>query len=119
MKQRDLFFIAAGVGVLYFLTRPSTTYAGPGQVPPNPNVTPVPIPGVGSLVGSLSNWLGGIFNPGGTPVSYGNPGINVVTNPGAYPNTPPGNVTYDSGNPCDPASVQYNPDVCAELYPNG
>jgi hypothetical protein len=112
MSKNKLPLIVAGVGVLYLMSRRSPVYGGAGTTVPGSGAYSVP--GVGSLVTGLTNFIGSLFHPG---VTYGNPGINVVSNPGAYPNTPPdyGGYATDSGNPCDSASVQYNPDICAEL----
>jgi hypothetical protein len=114
MTKKDLPLILAGVGVLYLITRPRTVSAtGSTAV-----VVPA-IPGVGSLVtgisGFLSHLLGGGYDTGTQVSTISNPGINPVTNPGVYPSGGGTSGPYDSGDPCDPSSVQYNPDVCTEM----
>lgn len=111
MSKKDLPLIIAGVGVLYLVTRSSSSpaYSGSGTTVPGGGVS---IPGVGSLVSSISNLIGSFFHGG---VTVSNPGTDVVNNPGGYPNFVGTPGPPDSGDPCDVRSVQFNADVCTEM----
>ena len=111
MKKNETVLLIAGVGILYLMSRSSSAYGS--TVPVAGGGT---IPGVGSLVTGISNLFSGLFSSVPPMATPSNPSINPVSSPASYPSTPgatPGFV--DSGNPCDPTSVQYNEQICTEM----
>jgi hypothetical protein len=114
MSKKDLPLILTGVGILYLITRSRSTFVGSAYGGSSPV-----IPGVGSFVSGFSNLLsnlfGGHYNTGVPVSTISNPGIDPATNPNLYPSGGGTPGPYDSGDPCDPSSVQYNPDICTEM----